>query len=114
MLELFAIAVLALYGVACTAILVFALWRSSCHRDARLAELEALAEASDALTPPTPALPFLHAYPADEIFPIMAEHFPVAYDRYRNGTLDEAARREAWEACCAIHDARVEIEELCS
>jgi hypothetical protein len=30
------------------------------------------------------------------------------------GRMESAERLQLWDACCAIHDARVEIEELCS
>ena len=53
-------------------------------------------------------------YPVSDIFPIMAEHFPETYERYRKGRLPRAELDETWVACCAIYDARAEIEELCS
>jgi hypothetical protein len=44
----------------------------------------------------------------------MAEHYPAAHERYRLGSMESAERLHVWDACCAIHDARSEIEELCS
>ena len=53
-------------------------------------------------------------FPSREIVEIMAEHYPVAYERYRLGRMESSERLQVWDACCAIHDARFEIEELCS
>ncbi len=67
----------------------------------------------DKLEPPAGDYPALEGHPADEIFSIMAEFYPDHYSSYSAGALDSAARRWAWDASCAIYDARFEIQELC-
>lgn len=114
MIELFVLAVLALHGLACTVILTLVIWRAARWRDARSIGRGDWPLAPEKLEPPDFDEPFLDAYPADEIFSIMAEHFPVEYARYRRGELPHAERSEVWDTCCAIHDARFDIEELCS
>ncbi|HUP01033.1 MAG TPA: hypothetical protein VM737_05870 [Gemmatimonadota bacterium] len=101
MLEFFVVAVLALHGLVCTVILVLVLWRSSRRRDLEL---------SDSSPAPDP----VESYPPGEIIPIMAEHFPEEYEHFRRGDLPLPTRSRLWETCCAIRDARQEIEDLCS
>lgn len=111
--ELLVFAVLALHGLACTVALVFFIWRAARWRDLRWAELRLAEAVPDKVEPPyDPAS--VDAHPAAEIFPIMAEHFPAEYVRYRLGRLGVIERRWVWETCCAIRDARTEIEEICS
>lgn len=105
-------AVLALHGILCTAILVAYLWRAARWREARWEIPEP--GAPDKLEPPDLAYPELEEYPAAEIFGIMREFFPTEHERYLAGRLGYAERRWVWQACCSIHDARVEIDELCS
>ncbi len=114
MLELFLIAILALHGLASTAILIVMLWHVSRRHEPRWSELGVSCPTPDKLDPPDLSYPLLERYPTTEIFPIMAEHFPEHYERYRRGQLSYVERQRAWENCCTIHDARAEIEELCS
>ena len=114
MIETFVIAALALNGILCTAALIWLLRRAGRRRDREwIAELAPF-EAPEKLEPPDLGLDSLVRDPAREIVEIMAEHYPVAYERYRLGRMDPAERRQVWDACCAICEARVEIEELCS
>jgi hypothetical protein len=113
-LELFLIAILALHGFASTAILIVMLWHASRRHEARWNELPVSHAPLDKFDPPDLSYPLLERYPTTEIFPIMAEHFPEQYERYRRGQLSYVERQNAWENCCTIHDARAEIEELCS
>lgn len=113
-LEFFLIAILALHGFASTAILIVMLWHASRRHEARWSELPAGHPAPDKIDPPDLSYPLLERYPTAEIFPIMAEHFPEQYERYRRGQLSYVERQHAWQNCCTIHDARAEIEELCS
>ena len=112
MTELLVFAVLALHGLCCTVALGLFLWRAARWRDRQLASAPPAAVVPEKLEPPYE--PARGPQPAAEIFPIMAEHFPVEYARYRRGELGYPERRWVWEACCAVRDARVEIEELCS
>ncbi|MFN2383516.1 MAG: hypothetical protein ABR559_04560 [Gemmatimonadota bacterium] len=116
MIEIALIAVLALHGIVCTTILAVVLWRAARFRETQwpALPLPVLVEAPDKLEPPTQSYEARERYPAETIFPIMAEYFPIEYDRYRAGRLGYAERRWVWEACCAICNARSEIEELCS
>lgn len=106
-MELVVLVALALYGIGCTAVLVAVM-------AGRGDDPEPLPTAPDKLEPPDARWSAGEAYPADEIFPIMAEHFPAEYARYRAGRLGYRERRRVWDACCSIHDARAEIEEICS
>jgi len=110
--ELAAVLVLALHGILCSAILVVYLWREARRRDDGWPP--AYPGAPDKLEPPDLDYPDSESYPAAEIFAIMREYFPDAYDRYRTGRLGYVERRWTWQSCCSIHDARAEIEELCS
>jgi hypothetical protein len=113
-IESLVIAALALNGILCTAALVWFLRYAGQRRDREwLAEL-ALFDLPDKLEPPGFELESYGRYPFREIAEIMAEHYPVAYERYRLGRMESSERRQVWDACCAIHDARFEIEELCS
>jgi len=109
MIELFVLVVLSLSGIVGTAALAFALVRSGWLRDRRLAERPA----SGHPEPPSRDYPSMERHPPEEIFPIMREFFPATYERYRQDELDDEERRWAWDSCCAIFDARVEIEEIC-
>ena len=109
MIELFVFALLALHGMACTAILALLLWRSAHLRDRR----EAFA-APEKLEPPDLPYPALESHPADEVFAVMADCFPDAFVAYVEGRLGPSEQRDLWTMCCAVHDARAEIEELCS
>jgi hypothetical protein len=111
-IETLVIAALALNGILCTAALVWLLRRAGRRRD-REWEL-ALFDLPDKLEPPGFELESFGRYPSREIADIMAEHYPVAYERYRLGRMEPNERQQVWDACCAIHDARFEIEELCS
>ena len=113
MLEDAIIAVLALNGTLCTAALVWLLRRAARRRDKEWPELPWF-DLPDKLEPPGPDAEFFGRYPSAEIFSIMAEHYPAAHERYRLGSMESAERLHVWDACCAIHDARSEIEELCS
>lgn len=107
MLEFFVVAVLALHGLVCTVILIVVLWKSAARRD-----LDWPVDAHCPIVPEKIEPP--ERYSAAEIIPIMAEHFPEEYERYRRGELPRPSRRRVWDTCCAIRDAREEIEELCS
>lgn len=113
MLEDAIIAALALNGILCTAALVWLLRRAGRRRDRDWPVELACFDLPDKLEPPDPAESF-GRYPSSEIFSIMAEYYPAAYERYRFGRLESSERVQVWDACCAIHDARFEIEELCS
>ena len=114
MLEIVVIAALALNGILCTAVLVWFLARAARRRDRDWpVEIPAF-DLPDKLEPPDLDPDPFGRYLSPEIFSIMAEHYPAAYDRFRSGQMDAADRERVWEACCAIHDARFEIEELCS
>jgi hypothetical protein len=110
--EIVVIFALALNGIVCTAALVWLLGRAGRRREREWPAETFLFQVPDKIEPPDPD-PF-GAYPAREILDIMAEHYPGAYARYRSGRLDTFERIDVWDACCAIHDARFEIEELCS
>lgn len=114
MLEDVIIAALALNGIFCTAALVWLLVRAARRRDRDWPPEPPAFDLPDKLEPPGPEAESFGRYPSAEIFSIMAEHYPAAYDRYRMGRMESAERLQLWDACCAIHDARVEIEELCS
>ncbi|MGH7572406.1 MAG: hypothetical protein ACREMK_11275 [Gemmatimonadota bacterium] len=109
MIEFFVFALLALHGLACTTILALLLWRSARQRD----RVHSVA-VPEKLEPPDLPYPALEGHPADEIFAIMAECFPRGYEMYVTARLSAAEERELWTMCCAVHDARTEIEELCS
>ena len=113
MVELLAVGVLALHGILCSVILALYLWRSARWRDGRWPIGEG-GKAPDKVEPPEPPYPDSESYSADEIFAIMREFFPDEYERFRSGRLGYVERRWTWDACCSIHDAREEIEELCS
>ena len=126
MLEFFVVAVLALHGLVCTVILILVLWKSARRRDLDWAVDSDGRTVPEKIEPPeTPIVaedPLSIAggtyssqrYPAAEILPIMAEHFPEEYERYKRGELPRPSSRRLWDTCCAIRDAREEIEELCS
>ncbi|MGH7550713.1 MAG: hypothetical protein ACREMD_03380 [Gemmatimonadota bacterium] len=109
MIELFVFALLALHGLACTTILALLLWRSARQRD-----LDQMVVVPEKLEPPDLPYPALEGHPPGEIFAIMAECFPRGYETYVTARLSAAEQRELWTMCCAVHDARAEIEELCS
>lgn len=93
-MEVVLLGLLALHGIACTAALVACIGRVA----------------------PWPAPPddaALARHPPEAIFPIMAEFFPAEFRRYREGRLESVERGRAWEASCAIFDARTEIDEIC-
>lgn len=113
MIEIVAVAVLALHGILCSAILVVYLWRVARWREERWS-IPPAPNAPDKLEPPDRAYPELERYSAAEIFAIMREFFPEEYERYRTGRLGYVERRWTWDACCSVHEARAEIEELCS
>lgn len=71
------------------------------------------AQAPEKLEPPY-GFPEVEPVSEAEIFDIMREFYPEEHERYRSGRLGYAERRWLWEACTAIHEARAEIEELCS
>ena len=119
-IETLVIAALALNGILCTAALIWLLRRAGRRRDREwIAELAPFGP-PEKLEPPDLGIdPFLRdpareIVPVREIVEIMAEHYPVAYERYRLGRMDSAERKQVWDACCAICGARAEIEELCS
>lgn len=114
MIEDVIIAVLALNGILCTAALVWLLRQAARRRDSDWPEELTAFELPEKLEPPVPDGDSFGRYPASEIFSIMAEHYPDAYERYELGRMNGAERLQVWESCCAIHDARFEIEELCS
>jgi len=109
-IELLAVAVLALHGIVCAIVLAVYLWRTARRREARRPN----PAAPDKLEPPDLAYLDAERYSASEIFAIMREFFPDEYERYRSGRLGFVERRWTWDACCSIHDARAEIEEICS
>jgi hypothetical protein len=113
MVELVAVAVLALHGIVCSMILVVYLWRAAKWREARWS-IGPAAAAPDKLEPPDLAYFAVEGYSAPEIFAIMREYFPTEYERYHSGRLGYIERRWTWDACCSILEARAEIEELCS
>lgn len=114
MVEIVVIAALALNGIVCTAALVWLLRRAGRQRDRDWPAEAFFFDLPDKLEPPASDPDPFGDDPSPEILSIMAEHYPVAYARLRAGRLDTLARIEVWDACCAIHDARFEIEELCS
>lgn len=101
---------LALAGIVCTALLAFALVHSGWRFDQRR-------RVEEPDPPSAPVSPFdgpgMERYRAEEILPIMREHFPVEYERYRLRVIGVEERRWVWKSCCAILDARLEIEEIC-
>lgn len=111
MIEPMILGFLALAGIVCTAILAFVLVHSGWRFDRRRTV------GTEPDPPSPPVSPFddlaMERYRPEEIFPIMREHFPAEYARYREGELGAEERRWVWESCCAIFDARVEIEEIC-
>lgn len=109
MIEFFVFALLALHGLACTTILALLVWRSARQRDRRPAVV-----VPEKLEPPDLPYPALESHPSEEIFAIMTECFPRGYELYVTGRLAPSDERELWAMCCAVHDARAEIEELCS
>ncbi len=118
MLEFFLVAVLALHGLACTVILIFVLWRAARRRDLSWPEpLQPPLVPEKIEFPDTTSgfdgTPF-DGYASEEILPILAEHFPEEYARYRRGELPYGVSTATWTTCCAIHEALLEIEELCS
>ncbi len=110
-IELVAVAVLALHGILCSAILGVYLWHQARARDARP---EHRPEAPEKLEPPDLGYLDAERYPAREIFAIMREFFPDEYERYRSGRMGFVERRWTWDACRSLQEARAEIEELCS
>ncbi len=110
MIEFFVFALLALHGLACTTIMALLVWRSARQRDRRQVSVVV----PEKLEPPDLPYPALEGRPAGEIFAIMAECFPHGYELYVTDRLGAADQRELWIMCCAVHDARAEIEELCS
>lgn len=110
MIEFFVFALLALHGLACTTILALLVWRSARQRDGG----QATVVAPEELEPPDLPYPALEGRPSGEIFAIMAECFPRGYELYVTDRLAAADQGELWTMCCAVHDARAEIEELCS
>ena len=112
-MEFAVFALLALHGILCTAALVTLLLRAEQRRPPAPDGVDA----PEKLEPPEDLEPPFEAVPGESsevVFAIMAEFFPDEYGRYRAGGLGYAERRWAWEAACAIRDARVEIEEICS
>ena len=109
MIELFVLALLALHGLACTMILALLIWRSARQRD-----LREEFTVPDKLEPPDLPYPALESHPVDEVFAVMGDCFPDRFVAYVEGRLTPAEQRDLWAMCCAIHDARAEIEELCS
>lgn len=109
-IEFFVFALLALHGLACTTILALLVWRSARQRDRG----QAMTVAPEELEPPDVPYPELEGRPNAEIFAVMAECFPRRYEMYVADRLSPAEQRELWTMCCAVHDARAEIEELCS
>ena len=111
MMEVLAVAVLALHGIVCSAILVAYLWRAARWREEQWTRPRI--RAPEKLEPPEAGFDF-DRITEDEIFDIMREFYPAECERYRSGALGYAERRWLWDACSAIHEARIEIEELCS
>lgn len=113
-MEIVVIAALALNGILCTAALVWLLGRAGRRREQDWPAEAPAFDIPDKLEPPSPELDPFGSHSWTEILAIMAEHYPVTYARFHAGRLDPLERTEVWDACCAIHDARFEIEELCS
>ncbi|MGH7403894.1 MAG: hypothetical protein ACREKQ_15810 [Candidatus Rokuibacteriota bacterium] len=109
MIEFFVFALLALHGLACTTIMALLVWRSARQRDRGQA-----VSVPEKLEPPDLPYPDLEGHASAEIFAIMAECFPRRYEMYVTARLSAEAERELWLMCCAVHDARAEIEEICS
>jgi hypothetical protein len=114
MIEDVIIAALALNGILCSAALVWLLRRAARRHDSEWPPEAPMFELPDKIEPFGADGGSFERYPASEIFSIMEEHYPNAYERYQSGRMESAERLHVWEACCAIHDARFEIEELCS
>lgn len=110
MIELFIFALLALHGLACTTILALLLWKSARERDHHHEDLPVPSE----LEPPDVPYPVLERHPADEVFAVLGDCFPDSYVAWFEGRLTPAEQQDLWTMCCAVHDARAEIEELCS
>lgn len=104
-MELVILGLLALYGILCTTALVAALARGRPDRSTPPPLVPEKIEVPETDWPP------LEGENPNDILPILAEHFPEHYERYRRGDPPE---RWIWETCRAIRDARPEIEELCS
>jgi hypothetical protein len=111
-IEVLVVVAIALHGLVCSVILLAYLWRAARWRDSAWPILDRTAP--EKLEPPDQGFLDPERVPASEILTIMREFFPVEYDRYRSGRLGYAERRWLWEACCSIHEAKAEIEELCS
>ena len=114
MLEDAIIAALALDGILCTAALVWLLRRAGQRHDSEWPAEHPATEPPDKIELAYLDIDSFGRYPVSEICSIMAEHYPAAYERYRMERMESAERLQVWDACCAIHDARFEIEELCS
>ena len=114
MLEDAIIAALALNCILCTAALVWLLRRAGKRHDSEWPAEHPANELPDKIELTYLDIDSFGRYPVSEICSIMAEHYPAAYERYRTGRMESAERLQVWDACCAIHDARFEIEELCS
>ena len=112
MIEVLVVAALALNAIVCSAILLVYLWRAARWRESAWSIPNV--EAPEKLEPPDPGFFEPEHLPASEIQVIMREFFPAEYDRYRSGRLGYTERQWLWDACCSIHEARTEIEELCS
>lgn len=106
-MEMVVLAALALYGIGCTAALVAVLAHRGNAPDPP-------PFAPEKLEPPDRRGPETERHPAREVFAVMADLFPAEYARYRVGALGYRERRRVWDACCAIHDARAEIEAICA
>ncbi|CAN5817094.1 hypothetical protein BH20GEM1_BH20GEM1_02010 [soil metagenome] len=113
MIENVIVAALALNGILCSAALVWLLRRAARRHDSEWPSEPAF-DLPDKVEPFALDGDSFGRYPTSEIFSIMEEHYPNAYERYQTGHMESAERLHVWEACCAIHDARFEIEELCS
>ncbi|HET6637643.1 MAG TPA: hypothetical protein VFH82_02555 [Gemmatimonadota bacterium] len=114
MLEDAIIAALALNGILCTAALIWLLRRAGLRHDREWPAEHPTVELPDKLELLDLDGDSFGRYPVSEICSIMAEHYPAAFERYRTGRMESNERLQVWDACCAIHDARFEIEELCS
>ncbi|MGH7565635.1 MAG: hypothetical protein ACREK2_02275, partial [Gemmatimonadota bacterium] len=90
MLENAIIAALALNGILCTAALVWLLRRAAQRRDRDWPAEFASFDLPDKLEPPALDAEAFGRYPSPEIFDIMAEHYPAAYERYRLGHMESA------------------------
>jgi len=108
------IAALALNGILCTAALIWLLRRAGLRHDREWPAEHPTVELPDKLELLDLDGDSFGRYPVSEICSIMAEHYPAAFERYRTGRMESNERLQVWDACCAIHDARFEIEELCS